>query len=109
MLYQSTSAATFQPNAHNQGHVYQLEDGGIYASFRGIKGTEDIGGSYQISFKLKGVFNSTNGKFGLSDTPGITAIFNQFAIVGASGPFGMFDAGRQIIPIIYAMAAIRQG
>jgi predicted porin len=104
MLYQSTSAATFLPNAHNQGHVYQLKDGGIYASFWGIKGTEDIGSGYKINFKLQGVFNSTNGKFGLSDTPGTTAIFNQFAIVGASGPFGTFDAGRQIIPMIYAMA-----
>ena len=31
-------------------------------------------------------------------------MFNQFATVGATGPFGSFDAGRQIIPMIYAMA-----
>ncbi|BCF99866.1 hypothetical protein PPGU19_044350 [Paraburkholderia sp. PGU19] len=35
MLYQSTSAATFLPHAPNLGHVYQLKDGGIYASFWG--------------------------------------------------------------------------
>ncbi|MCC8394739.1 porin [Paraburkholderia sp. MMS20-SJTR3] len=103
-LYQSTSAATFLPHAPNLGHVYQMKDGGIYSSFWGLKGSEDIGGGYKINFKLQGAFNTTNGKFGLSDTPGVTAIFNQFATVGVSGPFGAFDAGRQIVPMIYAMA-----
>jgi predicted porin len=104
LLYQSTSAATFLPTAANQGHTYQLKDGGIYSSFWGLKGSEDIGGGYKVNFKLQGTFNSTNGKFGLSDTPGTTAIFNQFATIGVSGPFGTIDAGRQIIPMIYAMA-----
>jgi predicted porin len=104
LLYQSTSAATFQPRAPNLGHVYELKDGGIYSSFWGLKGSEDIGGGYKITFKLQGTFNTTNGKSGLSDTPGTTALFNQYATVGATGPFGTFDAGRQIIPMIYAMA-----
>jgi len=104
LLYQSTTAASFQPNARNLGHVYQLKDGGIYSSFWGLKGSEDIGGGYKITFKLQGTFNTTNGKFGLSDTPGTTALFNQFATIGATGPFGTFDAGRQIIPMIYAMS-----
>jgi predicted porin len=104
LLYQSTSAATFLPNAPNLGHVYQLKDGGIYSSYWGLKGSEDIGGGYKINFKLQGAFNSTNGRLGLPDTPGTTAMFNQFAMVGASGPFGSIDAGRQIIPMIYAMA-----
>lgn len=103
-LYQSTSAASFQPTARNLGHVYQVKDGGIYSSFWGMKGTEDLGGGYAIRFKLQGTFNATNGKTGLSDTPGATALFNQFATIGATGPFGTFDAGRQIIPMIYAMA-----
>jgi predicted porin len=103
-LYQSTSAATFSPRAPDLGHVYQLKDGGIYSSYWGMKGAEDIGGGYKITFKLQGTFNTTNGKSGLSDTPGTTALFNQFATVGATGPFGTFDAGRQIIPMIYAMA-----
>jgi predicted porin len=104
LLYQSTSAATFQPTARNQGHVYELKDGGIYSSFWGLKGSEDIGGGYKITFKLQGTFNTTNGKSGLADTPGATALFNQYATIGATGPFGTFDAGRQIVPMIYAMA-----
>ncbi|MGF6695587.1 putative porin [Paraburkholderia sp. MM5496-R1] len=90
--------------APNLGHVYQLKDGGIISSYWGLKGSEEVGGGYKINFKLQGTFNTMNGKFGLADTQGTTAIFNQFATIGASGPFGTFDAGRRITPMIYAMA-----
>ncbi|MEX3936133.1 porin [Paraburkholderia phymatum] len=103
LLYQSTSAATFSPHSSNQGHVYELKDGGIYNSFWGMKGSEDLGGGYRVNFKLQGAFYMTNGKFGLSDTPNAPA-FTQFATLGVSGPFGSFDAGRQIIPVTYALA-----
>ena len=104
LMYQSTSAATFLPHAANLGHVYQFKDSGIYSSNFGLKGSEDIGGGYRINFKLQGSFSTANGKFGLGDTPGTNAVFSQFATVGVSGPFGTFDAGRQIVPMIYAMA-----
>ncbi|HZZ09564.1 MAG TPA: porin [Paraburkholderia sp.] len=104
ILYQSTAAASFAPTAPNLGHIWQAKDGGIFSSLWGLKGSEDIGGGYKVNFKLQGSFTSTNGKSGLSDTPGVTAIFNQYASIGVSGPFGTFDAGRQIVPMIYAMA-----
>ncbi|AOK52762.1 porin [Burkholderia stagnalis] len=104
LLYQSTSAASFSPNAPNTGKVFRMKDGGIYSSFWGIKGREDIGGGYAINFKLQGSFDSGTGRLQLSDTPGAVAIFNQVASVGVSGPFGTFNAGRQIVPMIYAMA-----
>ena len=104
MLFQSTSAATVQPHAANLGRVFEAKDGGIYSSNFGLRGSEDIGGGYRVNFKLQGAFYTTNGKFGLSDTPGTSAIFNQFATLGVSGPFGTFDAGRQFVPMIYAMS-----
>ncbi|WP_321955652.1 porin [Paraburkholderia bannensis] len=104
VLYQTTAAASFAPNARNLGHTWQLKDGGIFSSLWGLKGSEDIGGGYKINFRLQGSFTSTNGKPGLSDTPGATALFNQYASIGVSGPFGSIDAGRQIVPMIYAMA-----
>jgi predicted porin len=104
LLYQSTSAASFAPHAPNTGSVFRYKDGGIYSSLWGMKGSEDIGGGYHVNFKLQGSFDSGTGKSGLSDTAGVTALFNQFATVGASGPFGTVNAGRQIIPMIYAMA-----
>ncbi|MFM0209982.1 porin [Paraburkholderia sediminicola] len=104
VFYQSTSASSFAPNAHNNGSVAGLKDGSLYGSFWGIRGTEDIGGGYKVNFRLQGVFNSSNGKLGLPDTTGTTAVFNQQTTVGLSGPFGTFDAGRQYTPMIYAMA-----
>ncbi|TDN57796.1 porin [Paraburkholderia sp. BL10I2N1] len=103
LLYQSTSAASFAPKAPNTGSVFRYKDGGIYSSLWGIKGSEDLGGGYKANFKLQSSFDSGTGKFGLSDTPGTVAMFNQFATIGVSGPFGTFDAGRQIVPMIYAM------
>jgi predicted porin len=104
LLYQSTSAASFSPTAKNLGKVYRYKDGGIYSSLWGMKGTEDIGGGYYVNFKLQGTFDTGTGKFGLSDTPGVAAQFNQIATVGLSGPFGSVNAGRQIVPMTYAMA-----
>jgi predicted porin len=104
LLYQSTSAASFSPTAKNQGSVYRFKDGGIYSSLWGMKGTEDIGGGYAVNFKLQGTFDTGTGKPGLSDTAGVAAQFNQIATVGVSGPFGTFNAGRQIVPMAYAMA-----
>lgn len=109
LLYQNTVGTAYFPTlaaaekARSQGSLFALKDGGIYSSGWGIKGTEDIGGGYHVNFKLQGSFQSTNGAMQLSDTPGVSAIFNQYATVGLSGPFGSFDAGRQIVPMIWAM------
>ncbi|MFM0658814.1 porin, partial [Paraburkholderia sediminicola] len=51
-----------------------------------------------------GAFNSSNGKTGLADAPTATAMFNQMTTVGVSSPYGSLDLGRQIVPMIYAMA-----
>ena len=109
LIYQNTSAKGFPPSLplaalHNAGSVFGMTNGGLYGSFWGLKGSEDIGGGYKINFKLQGAFTVSNGNFALSDTPGVSAIFNQYATIGASGPFGSVDAGRQIVPMIYAMA-----
>lgn len=104
LFYQSTAAASFASSAKNLGHVFALKDAGVYSSFWGIKGIEDIGGGYKVNFRLQGVFNSGNGKLGLADTTGGTAVFNQQTTIGVSGPFGSIDFGRQFTPMIYAMA-----
>ncbi|WP_207633821.1 porin [Paraburkholderia hospita] len=103
LLYQSTSASSFSPKAPNNGAIWQDKDAGLYASYWGLKGIEDIGGGYVVNFKLQGAFSSSSGKFQLSDTTGVTAIFNQVAAIGISGPFGTVDVGRQYAPMIYAM------
>lgn len=104
VLYQSTSGPALVGLKATPGHVVGLKDGGIYASGWGIRGSEDIGNGYKVNFKLQGSFNSASGGFQLSDTPGAAALFNQYAMIGVSGPFGSIDAGRQIVPMIWAMA-----
>jgi predicted porin len=104
LLYQSTSASSFSPQAHNNGAIWQDKDAAIYASFWGMRGVEDIGGGYKVTFELRSAFNSSSGKFQLSDTTGVTAIFDQIASIEISGPFGSLSAGRQYAPMIYAMA-----
>ncbi|WP_233855375.1 porin [Paraburkholderia sp. HD33-4] len=103
LLYQSTSASSFSPKAGNNGTIWQDKDAGLYASFWGLKGIEDIGNGYKANLKLQGSFFSNSGKIQLSDTTGATAIFNQVATIGISGPFGVIDVGRQYSPMIYAM------
>lgn len=111
LLYQSTLGPTMVGGKFNHGGVFTVKDGGINSSHWGLTGTEGIGGGYRVNFKLQGSFNSANGGFQTSGTPGVSAAFNQFAMVGVSGPFGRFDAGRQIVPMISAMTAtdVRHG
>lgn len=103
LLYQSASAANFQ-SKNDLGHVFEAKDSGISQSVWGMRGIEDIGGGYKVTFKLQSAYSTTNGKMGLADAPTTTAIFNQQASLGVAGPFGSIDAGRQIVPMIYAMA-----
>ncbi|AXK62535.1 porin [Burkholderia sp. IDO3] len=105
ILYQSTSAATLATNARGTGKIFRFQDAGIYSSGWGIKGTEDLGGGYRALFQLQGSFSSGTGKSSINSTPGQSAIFNQVAAIGLSGPFGALTAGRQIVPLFRAMEA----
>jgi len=103
LFYQSANAANFQSKV-NLGHVFQYKDGGIYSSILGMKGSEDIGGGFKVNFKLQGAFNSGTGRSGLAGAPAVTSMFNHQTTVGISSPYGSVDLGRQIVPMIYAMA-----
>ena len=102
LMYQSANAANFQSKI-NLGHAYMMKDGGLYTSLWGMIGHEDIGGGYQVNFRLEGGFTSNNGTFRPSDTPGVSAIFNRQSTVGVASPYGSVDFGRQLTPLIYAM------
>ncbi|SOE88419.1 Outer membrane protein (porin) [Caballeronia arationis] len=104
ILYQSSAAASFSPTAPNTGKIVRYKDAGMHSSIWGMQGSEDLGGGYRANFRLQGVFDSGSGKFGLSDTTGVGAAFNQIATVGISGPFGAVTIGRQFAPIINAMS-----
>ena len=104
LMYQSTSAASFSPKAPDRGHVFALKDAGLYPSFWGLRGIEDLGGGYRAIFRLQGAFNRTNGALGLGDnTAPAGSLFNQMAYVGLDGPFGTVTMGRQVAPMAWAM------
>jgi len=104
LIYQNRSAASFLPTAPNLGKVFAFNNGGIYTSFWGLKGTEDLGGGYHANFRLQSAFMNGSGRLSLADTAGATAIFNMVSTVGLSGPFGSVTLGRQFAPMALAMA-----
>lgn len=105
LLTQTSSAASFSPNAPNTKGFVRYQDGGVDSSVFGMSGREDLGNGYQATFRLVGSFDSGSGKSGPSDTAGVSALFGRTADVGMTGPFGSVTAGRQVTPMLFALAA----
>jgi predicted porin len=101
----STSGGTgYLPSPINNGSSKQLKDGGLGASNWGIKGTEDLGDGLQALFQLQGNLAVDTGAFGGPNSGSTTSLWNQMAVVGLSGRFGMLRLGRQVSPMYWAMA-----
>jgi len=79
----------------------QIGNGGFTTSFWGIRGTENIGGGYGITFALESYFQPQNGQAGRSTTD---AFFSRDAYVGLTGPFGTVTVGQQISPFFKSQA-----
>lgn len=75
-------------------HIVALEDGALLRSRWGLRGNEDLGNDYGITFKLEGGINADNGS---SATNGI--LFDRQSYVGLATPVGEFRVGRQNGPI----------
>lgn len=60
----------------------------------GFLGKENIGGGYNVIFKLENGFNSNSGAMANS-----TTLFNREAWVGVQGPFGQIQAGNTYTPL----------
>lgn len=105
LMSQTSSAASYSTRAKNTGSIVRYKDGGVYTSLWGMRGVEDLGDGYQVTFQLQGSFDSGSGKLGLGDS-GVasTSLFNMVADVGLSGRFGSLKMGRQYAPMILALA-----
>ena len=75
-------------------HVVALEDGAYLRSRWGLRGNEDLGNDYGVTFKLEGGINADNGSSAIN---GI--LFDRQSYVGIATPIGEFRAGRQNGPI----------
>lgn len=111
LLIQSSDAASFSPHAANTGRILRLKDDGINSSIWGLKGREDLGGGWAATFQLESSFDSSTGRLGIGDTPGVPTLFGRIATVGVTGPFGSVNLGRQVAPMYMALVStdVRQG
>ncbi|WP_326532778.1 porin [Pseudorhodoferax sp.] len=101
----SAGRAGYVPAAGTGQRKTTYKDGGLGASNWGLRGQEDLGGGYGAFFQLQGNVNSASGATGGPNSASATATFNQFTVVGLSGPFGQVKLGRQVTPMYYAMAS----
>jgi predicted porin len=77
-----------------------LESGGLSGSRLGFKGSEDLGDGLRAFFQLESGMAMDTGK----TTQG-GVFFGRQALVGLSGGFGAFSAGRQYTPHFIALDA----
>lgn len=91
-LYGRLDAGLEYLNGGQAGHTIRAESGDWGTSLWGIKGVEDLGGSYKVLFHLEGAFNTMNGGMGSSGT-----IWDRFATVGISNDaYGTLLLGREL-------------
>jgi predicted porin len=84
------------------GHsITGLNDGSILRSRLGLRGIEELGGSYQAKFNLETGFNTDSGTF--ADP---SRVFDRQAWVGMNTAAGEFRAGRQNTEIFFIGGAI---
>ncbi|MDY3116259.1 MAG: porin [Sutterella sp.] len=70
-------------------HQYGLESGNYGASKWGLKGEEDLGNGYKVSFKLENGYSLDDGRAGQGGR-----LFGREASLTVSGPFGALSVGR---------------
>ena len=69
--------------------TFDMQTGWDTPSRWGLKGSEDLGNGYKVSFKLESGFNSDDGTMGQSNR-----LFGREAGLTLSGPFGSVAFGR---------------
>lgn len=67
-------------------------NGGMTASFFGMRGSEDLGGGTKVIFDLESYFNVQNGTMGRTGFPN-DGLFSRNAYVGMTGRYGTATVG----------------
>jgi predicted porin len=71
-----------------------VNGGGLTTSFWGVRGSEDLGGSYKAVFQLDSFFMPDTGTVGRTPAD---PFFGKNAFVGLAGPFRQVTLGRQVL------------
>lgn len=101
----ATGKPGYIPSPNATGRTNMYKDGGIGASNWGLRGKEDLGGGYGATFQFQGNINTASGNAGGPNSSSGQSTFNQMATVGITGPFGEVKLGRQMSPMMFAMAS----
>lgn len=103
-LYGLVDAFVGEKKALNGQSAALAGNGGMTASFFGLRGNEDLGGGTQVIFDLEGYFNVQNGAYGRTGFPS-DGLFSRNAYVGLTGRYGTLTAG--LIPPMLWFSTIK--
>ncbi|SCK10754.1 Outer membrane protein (porin) [Variovorax sp. HW608] len=86
-----------------KGTKNTLTSSGYNSSRLGFRGTEDLGGGLAASFWLEAGIGNEAGTTGgnVSNTGGVTGLFNRRSTVSLSGAFGEVRLGRDYVPTFW--------
>jgi predicted porin len=93
LLYQSKTA-------DGHGSAFGTLNSGVWPTWWGLRGAEDIGGGTKVIFTLEGGFSVNTGAIGDSNGN----LFGRQAYVGIDSPYGKLTTGLQISPFYYSIA-----
>ena len=89
LIYQHTNTHEFDKAGSTSENTFQLNSGIDAGSRFGLKGTEELGNGYAVSFLLENSFDADAGTLGHNGR-----LFGREASLTLSGPFGKLSAGR---------------
>lgn len=92
LIYQHTSTTDFQ-GVKESGNTFKQNSGIDAGSRWGLKGSEELGNGYAVSFKLESGINADDGTL-TKYNGNQNRLFGREASLTVSGPFGALSAGR---------------
>lgn len=89
LVYTQTEVGGVLSSAKAEGHKFSMDSGVNSGNRLGLRGTEDLGDGYSVSFRLENGFNSDTGVLGQDGQ-----LFGREARLSMNTPYGTVSFGR---------------
>lgn len=89
LVYTQTEVGGVLSSAKAEGHKFSMDSGVNSGNRFGLRGTEDLGDGYSVSFRLENGFNSDTGVLGQDGQ-----LFGREARLSMNTPYGTVSFGR---------------
>lgn len=89
LVYTQTEVGGVLSSAKAEGHKFSMDSGVNSGNRLGLRGTEDLGDGYSVSFRLENGFNSDTGVLGQDGQ-----LFDREARLSMNTPYGTVSFGR---------------